>query len=155
MDSGRESILKMGRERVREWEGQQGHHGFLCRGGWRRGRSGGGQGGGNKLCYRSGSQRCRGASGVLGAVFFSFFLSYAFMHSHITSAVQVNCKCFSVENIYWLRKKSIELIQIRCAKCSGSRHTTWKFGKLGDTSKWIKKMFFKKVTPFKRGINSH
>lgn len=26
-----------------------------------------------------------------------FFLSYAFMHSHITSVVQVNWKCFSVK----------------------------------------------------------
>lgn len=31
MDSGRESILEVGRERAREREGQRGHHGFfLC-----------------------------------------------------------------------------------------------------------------------------
>lgn len=34
MDSGRESILEVGRERAREREGQRGHHGFFLVG-WR------------------------------------------------------------------------------------------------------------------------
>lgn len=33
MDSGGESILKVGWEWAREREGQKGHHGFLCRDG--------------------------------------------------------------------------------------------------------------------------
>lgn len=32
MDSGRESILEVGRERARERGGQRGHHGFFCAG---------------------------------------------------------------------------------------------------------------------------
>lgn len=72
-DSGRESILTVGRERrAEEKEGQRGHHSPLWQDGWKRGRRQRGRWGGgcNKLCYRWGSQRCRGASGVLGAVFF-------------------------------------------------------------------------------------